>query len=237
MEIDKYLTNINDVYQTGEMDTMILDIIQNIETLTNIDAQTTRLIETTFDKIFGIYSDMGCHFVPIYHESVSNRLQAIGGYILMKILKHASLIMNIYAVDGKLKLLNLNSGTVDKMTYNTNEGDNSTKSTQYGKVINKVGESEGYNMSENAPINADINTINTPDNKRQTIAEYDNTDTTSGNDIITDNKTVTKTGTDTRDITSPNDYKIYMELAYEYNIYHILLDIVKYTVWEYNRVR
>lgn len=237
MEIEKYLTSIEDVYRTGEMDTMISDIITNVNDIMNIDEQTMRLIDSVFDKIFGLYSSMGCHFVPIYHENIPNRLQAIGGYILMKMLKHASLITNITTVDGKLKLLNLNSGTVDKMTYNSTDTDTSTKKITYGKSVQKGGSSNGYDMSENSPINAEINVINTPDNKRITSAGFTNTEDNAGQDNHEDNKTVLKTGTDTRDITSPNDYKIYMELAYEYNIYHILLDIVKYTVWEYNRVR
>lgn len=237
MEIDNYLTDIKDAYDNGYTDTMMLGILEDLNQMMNLDNATFGLLKTTLDNIFQLYGNMGCHFVPIYHESVTDRLQAIGGYILMKMLKHASLITNISAVDGKLKLLNLNSGTVDKMTYNTTEGDNSSKTTNHGKVINKSGTSSGNNMSENAPINADINTINTPDNKRKTSATFNNTDTNSGTDTVTDNKTATKTGTDTRDITSPTDYKMYMELSYEYNIYHILLDIVKYTVWEYNRVR
>lgn len=237
MEIEKYLTNINSAHNSGYTDTMTLDILDKLNRMMNLDGSTVDLLETVFDEIFNLYGDMGCSFVPIYHENVVDRLHAIGGYILMKMLKHASLITNITTVDGKLKLLNLNSGTVDKMTYNSTDTDTSVKNIFYGKSVLKGGNSNGYDMSENSPINAEINTINTPDNKRITSAGFSNSENNSGTDKHEDNKTVTKTGNDTRDITSPNDYKIYMELAYEYNIYHILLDIVKYTVWEYNRVR
>ena len=101
--------------------------------------------------------------------------------------------------------------------------DNSKIITDYTSTSNNRNTSGTSNgMSENAPINADINTINSPNTKAQTKTEG----------AVTDDGSVQKDYSET----NPYYYDTYMSILKKYNIFNIIDSAIQKILVEYSAI-
>lgn len=197
--------------------TLITNIINSIQTYFDVN-------RTPFNSILSltnqIYSTGEYNFLPIYidndEEMSDDKYDLIiaGKFIhyfspYIYILKHIENDLSIKGLKSSKIVVDSGTNTIDK-EYNNSLTSNGTDK----------------DVSENAPITADIDTINTPNYKSRSI--FDKNSTKTGKD------TDTHTTSNNMEETNPELFYKYMVLYREYNIIDIVDKCYRRIIAEFN---
>ena len=159
------------------------------------------IIKSVFDN----YNNIGEYCLEIETDDISKYKLAIQSLIRFEINKHQTIFQN-FTTELKLKGLDytkiFNDNSTIDMTRNTN--------------------GHSYGMNEDAPINSDIEIINTPYKKVQT----QNNNNETGKDTTTKNYNET----------NPYYYEQYMNVVKKYNILLILDSCAQSVIDSYNTI-
>lgn len=237
IDIDNYVTPVttfNDNYAT--LSQYLTQVIGGLDDFMDVSGELLTKLTEIFDYQISNYGVLGYHFVPIYLEDPIERVKTLMNYWKLLMVRDGQWTTILRSVDDKVELLGLTSGLVDTIEYGGRESVEDSKATEYGKEIGRAGNVNRNSMSENAPINAAINTINTPDNKSIVFGSSSDSETYSGTDTVTTSKSVDKSGSDTRTYDSPDRYQMYLDILKEHNVYSMVDKIIRTTIFEYNRV-
>lgn len=236
IDLNKYLTNISVLFEHIELEDYLDTAIQSLNEYVLVDDELLGNLHMIFDGQLRQYATLGYRFVPIYLEDEKERVKAIIDYWKLLMVRDGEWTNILRSVNGRVEQLGLTSGLVDTIEYGGTEVSSEDKLTEYGRNISREGSSSRNSMSENAPINADINIINTPDNKGKVIDNNSGVEEYSGEDNVNTSRNVSKSGSDKRTYDSPDKYKMYLDILKEYNVYTIVDNFIRTTIYESNRV-
>lgn len=231
---EQYVRPVSEYYNNDRFREVIDNFSKPVLSKFGVTNEVANLILDIVDNMMSNYSQLDYHIIPIANDSEDVRLTALSSYISMMWYKQSYIIEQLTAFGEALKNNNINYDDEVRLTYNNSTSNSSTETKMFGKAISSVSTASNQSMSENSPINADLGDIVTPDNKGVSSASSNKTDTHSGTDTTTIDDTSAKSGYDTRNNSNPDTYKKFLEVVYEYNIYHIVYDVVKMFIYEYN---
>ena len=237
IDINKYVTPVtvfNDNYAV--LSQYLTETLDGLKDFMDVSPELLTRLTEIFDYQISNYGVLGYHFVPIYLEDQIERVKTLMNYWKLLMVRDGYWSTILRSVDDKVELLGLTSGLIDTIEYGGKESVADSKATEYGKEIDRTGSVNRNSMSENAPINADIDTINTPDNKGKVAGSSSDNEVHSGTDTVTTSKSVDKSGSDKRTYDSPDRYQMYLDILMEYNVYSMVDKIIRTTIFEYNRV-
>lgn len=188
--------------------------------------RTSQIIINYINLLTTSYIDAKYRYTPLYdYNDISDELY----YVMLKarIKPH---IYKIIPIIKKCQFDGLKGLTGSReLSITTNKTGNDTLSKEYGSTIN--GKNDYSSMHENAPINAELGIINTPNEKQ--INNNTNESKKTGEDIFT-----TTYGSNVSDIhneISPDIYKEYMKVLEKYNIPTLIENIYRKIIYEFNQ--
>lgn len=171
------------------------------------------------------YSYGEYNYIPLYtDEIISNETYEIklSNIFIRHLMKHIDVLKRA-TIDG-LKFLNANR----ELVIDTKKGGSDTLQKTYGSII--TGDNDNKSMGENAPINSDINVINTPNSKSISINHNESKKTGDDTHLTTYGMNIDDKHTEI----SPEIYNQFLKILEKYNIPSIIDGCYRKIIHEFN---
>lgn len=239
MSLNSFVRDIKDYKQAlgtnfdGDIEVLVMDV------LTDYYGLKHELYYPMFEVIrdlFTDYSNLGYRFIPMeITDDLANDFRRILNYLAIKFAHHTAIFNTFDVIENSVGLTTLKIGEYTAGSDSGNKEFSVDATTTYGKVIGKEHSMLENSMGENAPIDADINTISSPNMKGRISTTNQETDTHSGSD--TEVRTNSENYSDSKENvrTTPEMAKKYYEIVDKFNFNDMVDDIIRSVIYEFNR--
>ena len=224
-------------YEYNENDVEV-EISDNLQDLFNFSTPVHDYITSSFTTLYNTYARLGYRIIPmdITSDIIADRRKLSDAFCL-KLYRRGELFKLFENVDGAIRLANLSAyeDTSSTETGHSEYINNLDKS--YGKVITKSDDKNERTMGENAPIDADIETISSPNVKGKFITSNTYVDAHSGSDVDSGDGSTDNSNTVERKNKNPDVFSKYIQIISHTNIPHIIDEVLREFIWEFNEIR
>lgn len=222
------------------------DFIASTRTLLmSIIPSTAPFVMDKVMNILSLYTFGDYRFIPIYSDTESNYHLILANKFVSNLLKNYNILIQI---NSECRLAELQFNKKSENDYNTISNFTKTKrgSNNYTTTHSGYDERQTIDttrtMSENSPIDENIENIlspnykdyNTHDSSIKDIYNSSNDKTDTFNEQMVDDGIDKTVSTQTE--YSPEMFAIFMELSEKYNIPYILNNELKRIIYEFNRL-
>ena len=219
----------------NNIEVMITDVLDDYKM---IDQSVYEYFSLLFSLKYENYSHLGYRVIPMEltdnaENDAFTLLRAMCNYAMTM----GELIKLFKKIDNQIKVANLDIYESENVTSSSTLHSTNTNEKHYGKKIEKDNSVTEKTVGERAPINSDINTIDTPDVKGHASTTSHTEDNHSGTDNDNTKIDSTDNGNVSRKRISPEVFDDYIEVVQRVNLHNIIDDIICNFIWEFNAVR
>lgn len=229
------MSRYNSYITKNDVEANITDLLDDYKM---IDQSIYEYFSLLFSYKYNNYSLLGYRVIPMeLTENVQNDantlLRAMCNYAFTK----GELIKLFKEIDNQIKVGNLDIYESENVTSSSTLHSTNMNEKIFGKKIEKDNSVTEKTVGERAPINSDINSIDTPDVKGHATTTSHTEDNHSGTDNDNTEIDSTDNGNVSRKRISPEVFDNYIEVVQKVNLHNIIDDIICNFIWEFNAVR